>query len=99
MDGSTMSTAHKTARAGPFLRGFTNSPWTGQKPANSITSANPISQPAQGIQNSSRTTIAVLAIAVALGLPPPDQWLQLIHEAQEAILANGRLKSLLGGFI
>src|SRR6266851_9389017 len=28
MDGSTMSTAHKTARAGPFLRGFTNSPWT-----------------------------------------------------------------------
>jgi type IV secretory pathway VirB10-like protein len=29
MDGSTMSTAHKTARAGPFLRGFTNSPWTG----------------------------------------------------------------------
>src|SRR5258708_23048824 len=30
MDGSTMSTAHKTARAGPFLRGFTNSPWTGR---------------------------------------------------------------------
>jgi hypothetical protein len=29
----------------------------GQKPANSITSAHPISQPAQGIQNSSRTTI------------------------------------------
>jgi len=26
-----MSTAHKTARAGPFLRGFTNSPWTGLK--------------------------------------------------------------------
>jgi hypothetical protein len=31
--------------------------------------------------------IAVIAIAVALGLPPPDQWLQLIHETQEAILA------------
>jgi len=30
---------------------------------------------------------AVLAFAVALGLPPPDQWLQLIHEAQEAVLA------------
>jgi hypothetical protein len=33
------------------------SPSKGQKPANSITSAHPISQPAQGIQNSSRTTI------------------------------------------
>jgi hypothetical protein len=32
------------------------SPSKGQKPANSITSAHPISQPAQGIQNSSRTT-------------------------------------------
>jgi hypothetical protein len=31
--------------------------------------------------------IAVLAIVVALGLPPPDQWLQLAHEAQEAILS------------
>jgi len=31
--------------------------------------------------------IAVVAIAVALGLPPPDQWLQLAHDAQEAILA------------
>jgi len=31
--------------------------------------------------------LAVLAIAVALGLPPPDQWLQLAHDAQEAILA------------
>jgi TctA family transporter len=30
--------------------------------------------------------IAVFAIAVALGLPPPDQWLQLAHEAQETIL-------------
>src|SRR5438477_5997015 len=29
MDGSTMSAAHKTARTAPFLRGFTNSPWTG----------------------------------------------------------------------
>jgi hypothetical protein len=29
--------------------------------------------------------IAVLAVAVALGLPPPDQWLQLIHETREAI--------------
>src|SRR6266511_2516984 len=28
MDGSTMSASHKTARAAPFLRGFTNSPWT-----------------------------------------------------------------------
>jgi hypothetical protein len=31
--------------------------------------------------------IAVFAIAVALGLPPPDQWLQLARDAQEAILA------------
>jgi hypothetical protein len=31
--------------------------------------------------------IAVLAIAVALGFPPPDQWRQLAHDAQEAILA------------
>jgi hypothetical protein len=31
--------------------------------------------------------IAIFAIAVALGLPPPDQWLQLAHDAQEAILA------------
>ena len=30
--------------------------------------------------------IAVLAIAVALGLPPPDQWPQLIHQVQEAVL-------------
>jgi hypothetical protein len=30
---------------------------------------------------------AVLAIAVALGLPPPDQWLQLLYGAQEAVLA------------
>jgi len=30
MNGSTMSAAHKTARAAPFLRGFTNSPWTGE---------------------------------------------------------------------
>jgi hypothetical protein len=29
---------------------------------------------------------AVVAIAVALGLPPPDQWLQLLTEAREAIL-------------
>jgi hypothetical protein len=34
--------------------------------------------------------VAVLAIAVALGLPPPDQWLRLIQEAQEAILALRR---------
>src|SRR5258707_11839441 len=27
-DGSTMSVCHKTARADPFVRGFTNSPWT-----------------------------------------------------------------------
>jgi hypothetical protein len=30
--------------------------------------------------------IAVFAIAVALGLPPSDQWLQLAHETQETIL-------------
>jgi hypothetical protein len=30
--------------------------------------------------------IAVISIAVALGLPPPDQWLQLI--VQEAVLAS-----------
>src|SRR6266508_2659360 len=29
MDSSTMSASHKTARTAPFLRGFTNSPWTG----------------------------------------------------------------------
>jgi hypothetical protein len=29
MDGSTMSTSHKTARAAPFFRKFTNSLWTG----------------------------------------------------------------------
>jgi len=32
MDGSTMSASHKTARAAPFLRGFTNSPWTSLSP-------------------------------------------------------------------
>jgi hypothetical protein len=31
--------------------------------------------------------IAVVAIAVALGFPPPDQWLQLARDAREAILA------------
>jgi len=31
--------------------------------------------------------IAVLAITVAL-LPPPDQWLQLFHQVQEAVLAS-----------
>jgi hypothetical protein len=31
--------------------------------------------------------IAVFAIAVALGFPPPDHWQQLAHEAQEAILS------------
>jgi hypothetical protein len=30
---------------------------------------------------------AVLAIAVALGLPPPDQWLELLYGAREAVLA------------
>ena len=29
--------------------------------------------------------IAVVAIAVALGLPPPDQWLQLVHDVREAV--------------
>jgi hypothetical protein len=29
--------------------------------------------------------IAVLAIAVTLGFPPPDQWLQLIEEVRGAI--------------
>jgi hypothetical protein len=32
--------------------------------------------------------IAVFAIAVAPGLPPPDQWLQLIRQVQEAVLAS-----------
>src|SRR5258708_30791361 len=41
MDGSTMSTAHKTARAGPFLRGFTNSPWTGPATAAHFHSGEP----------------------------------------------------------
>jgi hypothetical protein len=31
--------------------------------------------------------IAVLAIAVALGLPPPDQWLQLIDQVKETVFA------------
>jgi len=31
---------------------------------------------------------AVLAIAVALGLPPSDHWLQLIDQVQEASLAS-----------
>jgi len=31
--------------------------------------------------------IAVVAIAVALGLPPPDQWLQLVHDVREAVCA------------
>src|SRR6266571_3468248 len=31
--------------------------------------------------------IAVLAIAVALGLPPPDQWLQLVNEMRETVFA------------
>jgi hypothetical protein len=31
--------------------------------------------------------IAVFAIAVVLGLPPPDQWVQMIHGAQEWVLA------------
>jgi hypothetical protein len=33
--------------------------------------------------------IAVLAIAAAL-LPPPDQWLQLFHQVQEAVVAASR---------
>jgi hypothetical protein len=32
--------------------------------------------------------VAVLAIAVALGLPSPDQWPQLIHQVQEVVLAS-----------
>ena len=31
--------------------------------------------------------LAVLAIAVALGLPPPDQWLQLFYGARDAVFA------------
>jgi len=31
--------------------------------------------------------IAVVAIAVALGLPPPDQWLQLVNEMRETVFA------------
>ncbi|TMJ82376.1 MAG: hypothetical protein E6G76_23695 [Alphaproteobacteria bacterium] len=33
---------------------------------------------------------AVLAIAVALGLPPPDQWLHLLYGAREASLPLDR---------
>src|SRR5258708_7001166 len=29
--------------------------------------------------------LAVVAIAIALGLPPPDQWPQLLTEAREAV--------------
>ena len=32
--------------------------------------------------------IAVLAIAVALGFPPPDQWLQLIDQMKETVFAS-----------
>jgi hypothetical protein len=32
--------------------------------------------------------IAVLAIAVALGLPPPDQWLQLIDQVKATAFAS-----------
>ena len=31
--------------------------------------------------------LAVVAIAVALGLPPPDQWLQLVNEMRETVFA------------
>src|SRR6266436_3825653 len=36
--------------------------------------------------------IAVVAIAVALGLPPPDQWLQLVHDVREAVCAPSTLR-------
>jgi hypothetical protein len=32
--------------------------------------------------------IAVFAVAVALGLPPPDQWLQLIDQVKETAFAS-----------
>ena len=32
--------------------------------------------------------IAVLAIAVALGLPPPDQWVRMIYGVQEWVLVR-----------
>jgi|SRR5262249_9937316 len=32
--------------------------------------------------------LAVLAMAVALGLPPPDEWLQLLYGARESVLAR-----------
>jgi hypothetical protein len=32
--------------------------------------------------------IAVFAIAVALGLPPPDQWLQLIDQVKETAFVS-----------
>jgi hypothetical protein len=35
--------------------------------------------------------IAVLAIAVALGLPPPDQWLQVIDGVRETIFRPARV--------
>lgn len=31
--------------------------------------------------------LAVLAILVALGVPPPDQWMQLLHDARDALVA------------
>jgi hypothetical protein len=31
--------------------------------------------------------IAVVAIAVALGFPRPDQWVQMVHEVEEWVLA------------
>jgi uncharacterized membrane protein len=34
---------------------------------------------------------AVLAIAVALGLPPPDQWLQALTEVRETIFRFARV--------
>jgi uncharacterized membrane protein len=32
--------------------------------------------------------IAILAIAVALGAPSPDQWAQLLQEARQAVFAS-----------
>jgi hypothetical protein len=52
----------------------------GQKPANSITSAHPISQPAQAIQNSSRTT--KIALAHQRG------FISIEHSAQQSSARN-----------
>jgi hypothetical protein len=64
----------------------------GQKPANSITSAHPTSQPAQGIQSSSRTTVYSIGknrFRELLAHPMPDSLLsRILARASEKDFAS-----------